>query len=72
MKYAIYYEARDETGHASYEPQVIIRGGANRDKVMIRHVVEPQIGQLTRHDIDMTEVSQSQCRTKANRTRTIR
>ncbi|XP_058247538.1 laminin subunit alpha-2 isoform X3 [Hemibagrus wyckioides] len=55
LKYTIYYEARDETGHASYEPQVIIRGGANRDKVMVRHMVEPQIGQLTRHDIDMTE-----------------
>ncbi|XP_060769556.1 laminin subunit alpha-2 [Neoarius graeffei] len=55
LKYTIYYEARDETGHASYEPQVIIKGGANRDKVMIRHMVEPQIGQLTRHEIDMTE-----------------
>ncbi|XP_060740347.1 laminin subunit alpha-2 isoform X3 [Tachysurus vachellii] len=55
LKYTIYYEARDETGHASYEPQVIIRGGANRDKVMVRHMVEPQIGQLTRHEVDMTE-----------------
>ncbi|KAK3506985.1 hypothetical protein QTP70_034266 [Hemibagrus guttatus] len=55
LKYTIYYEARDETGHTSYEPQVIIRGGANRDKVMVRHMVEPQIGQLTRHEIDMTE-----------------
>ncbi|GAA6081411.1 laminin subunit alpha-2 [Tachysurus ichikawai] len=55
LKFTIYYEARDETGHASYEPQVVIRGGANRDKVMVRHMVEPQIGQLTRHEVDMTE-----------------
>ncbi|XP_062857847.1 laminin subunit alpha-2 [Trichomycterus rosablanca] len=55
LKYAIYYEARDETGHTTYEPQVIIRGGANRDRVMIRHIAPPQIGQLTRHEIDMTE-----------------
>ncbi|XP_035384872.1 laminin subunit alpha-2-like isoform X4 [Electrophorus electricus] len=55
LKYAIYYEARDELGHTSYEPQVIIRGGPNRDKVMVRHMPVPQIGQLTRHEIDMTE-----------------
>uniref|UniRef100_A0AAY5EFW1 Laminin, alpha 2 n=1 Tax=Electrophorus electricus TaxID=8005 RepID=A0AAY5EFW1_ELEEL len=59
LKYAVYYEARDELGHTSYEPQVIIRGGPNRDKVMVRHMPVPQIGQLTRHEIDMTEVSQS-------------
>uniref|UniRef100_A0A8B9LLR2 Basement membrane-specific heparan sulfate proteoglycan core protein n=1 Tax=Astyanax mexicanus TaxID=7994 RepID=A0A8B9LLR2_ASTMX len=56
LKYAIYYEARDETGQTSYEPQVIIKGGPNRDKVMVRHMSAPQIGQLTRHEIDMTEV----------------
>uniref|UniRef100_A0A8B9LNT4 Basement membrane-specific heparan sulfate proteoglycan core protein n=1 Tax=Astyanax mexicanus TaxID=7994 RepID=A0A8B9LNT4_ASTMX len=55
LKYAIYYEARDETGQTSYEPQVIIKGGPNRDKVMVRHMSAPQIGQLTRHEIDMTE-----------------
>ncbi|XP_076872711.1 LOW QUALITY PROTEIN: laminin subunit alpha-2 [Brachyhypopomus gauderio] len=55
LKYAIYYEARDELGHTSYEPQVIIKGGPNRDKVMVRHMPALQIGQLTRHEIDMTE-----------------
>ncbi|XP_051500882.1 laminin subunit alpha-2 [Myxocyprinus asiaticus] len=55
LKYAIYYEARDETGRTSYEPQVIIKGGPKRDKVMIRHMPALQIGQLTRHEIDMTE-----------------
>ncbi|XP_063079841.1 laminin subunit alpha-2 [Engraulis encrasicolus] len=55
LKYAIYFEGRDETGHTSYEPQVLIRGGANKDKVMVRHLPGLQIGQLTRHEIDMTE-----------------
>uniref|UniRef100_A0A8B9LMM9 Basement membrane-specific heparan sulfate proteoglycan core protein n=1 Tax=Astyanax mexicanus TaxID=7994 RepID=A0A8B9LMM9_ASTMX len=62
LKYAIYYEARDETGQTSYEPQVIIKGGPNRDKVMVRHMSAPQIGQLTRHEIDMTEVSKPMTR----------
>ncbi|XP_071006528.1 laminin subunit alpha-2 isoform X1 [Oncorhynchus clarkii lewisi] len=55
LKYAIYFEGRDETGRTSYEPQVIIKGGPNRDKVMVRHMQGLQIGQLTRHEIDMTE-----------------
>lgn len=55
LKYAVYYEARDETGPSSYEPQVIVRGGPNRDRVMTRHIPGLQIGQLTRHEIDMTE-----------------
>ncbi|XP_059355199.1 laminin subunit alpha-2 isoform X1 [Carassius carassius] len=55
LKYAIYYEARDETGRTSYEPQVIIKGGPNKDKVMARHMPALQIGQLTRHEIDITE-----------------
>ncbi|XP_077077225.1 laminin subunit alpha-2 isoform X5 [Siphateles boraxobius] len=55
LKYAIYYEARDETGRTSYEPQVIIKGGPNKDKVMVRHMPALQIGQLTRHEIDLTE-----------------
>ncbi|KAI1897462.1 hypothetical protein AGOR_G00083530 [Albula goreensis] len=55
LKYAIYYEARDETGRTSYEPQIIIRGGPKKDKVMMRHMPGLQIGQLTRHEIDMTE-----------------
>uniref|UniRef100_A0A8C1J6P4 Laminin subunit alpha 2 n=1 Tax=Cyprinus carpio TaxID=7962 RepID=A0A8C1J6P4_CYPCA len=55
LRYAIYYEARDETGRTSYEPQVIIKGGPNKDKVMVRHMPALQIGQLTRHEIDITE-----------------
>uniref|UniRef100_A0A3Q3D5A7 Basement membrane-specific heparan sulfate proteoglycan core protein n=1 Tax=Hippocampus comes TaxID=109280 RepID=A0A3Q3D5A7_HIPCM len=55
LKYAVYYEARDETGPSSYEPQVIIKGGANHNIVMTRQVAGLQIGQLTRHEIDMTE-----------------
>ncbi|XP_077409138.1 laminin subunit alpha-2 isoform X2 [Vanacampus margaritifer] len=55
LNYAVYYEARDETGPSSYEPQVIIKGGANHNIVMTRHVTGLQIGQLTRHEIDMTE-----------------
>uniref|UniRef100_A0AAR2JGC3 Basement membrane-specific heparan sulfate proteoglycan core protein n=1 Tax=Pygocentrus nattereri TaxID=42514 RepID=A0AAR2JGC3_PYGNA len=55
LKYATYFEARDETGLTIYEPQVIIKGGPNRDKIMVRHMGALQIGQLTRHEIDMTE-----------------
>uniref|UniRef100_A0A8C4I4G9 Basement membrane-specific heparan sulfate proteoglycan core protein n=1 Tax=Dicentrarchus labrax TaxID=13489 RepID=A0A8C4I4G9_DICLA len=55
LKYAVYYEARDETGPSSYEPQVIIKGGPNRNVLMTRHIPGLQIGQLTRHEIDMTE-----------------
>uniref|UniRef100_A0A665UMT4 Basement membrane-specific heparan sulfate proteoglycan core protein n=1 Tax=Echeneis naucrates TaxID=173247 RepID=A0A665UMT4_ECHNA len=55
LKYAVYYEARDETGPSSYEPQVIIKGGPNHSIVMHRHIPGLQIGQLTRHEIDMTE-----------------
>uniref|UniRef100_A0A671SZR7 Basement membrane-specific heparan sulfate proteoglycan core protein n=1 Tax=Sinocyclocheilus anshuiensis TaxID=1608454 RepID=A0A671SZR7_9TELE len=55
LKYAIYYEACDETGRTFYEPQVIIKGGPNKDKVMVRHMPALQIGQLTRHEIDITE-----------------
>uniref|UniRef100_A0A8C2PWQ0 Laminin subunit alpha 2 n=1 Tax=Cyprinus carpio TaxID=7962 RepID=A0A8C2PWQ0_CYPCA len=65
LKYAIYYEARDETGRTSYEPQVIIKGGPNKAKVMVRHMPALQIGQLTRHEIDITEVSQSGMRVSA-------
>uniref|UniRef100_A0A8C9XXG1 Laminin subunit alpha-2 n=1 Tax=Sander lucioperca TaxID=283035 RepID=A0A8C9XXG1_SANLU len=56
LKYAVYYEARDETGPSSYEPQVIIKGGPNRNILMTRHIPGLQIGQLTRHEIDMTEI----------------
>ncbi|XP_075940171.1 laminin subunit alpha-2 [Anarhichas minor] len=55
LKYAVYYEAREETGPSSYEPQVIINGGPNRNILMTRNVPGLQIGQLTRHEIDMTE-----------------
>uniref|UniRef100_A0A8C6UKU4 Basement membrane-specific heparan sulfate proteoglycan core protein n=1 Tax=Neogobius melanostomus TaxID=47308 RepID=A0A8C6UKU4_9GOBI len=55
LKYAVYYEARDETGPSSYEPQVIIKGGPNHNMIMGRHTPGLQIGQLTRHQIDMTE-----------------
>uniref|UniRef100_A0A8C5AZY2 Basement membrane-specific heparan sulfate proteoglycan core protein n=1 Tax=Gadus morhua TaxID=8049 RepID=A0A8C5AZY2_GADMO len=55
LKYAVYYEAREETGSSSYEPQVIIRGGPNKDLLMMRHTAGLQIGQLTRHEIEMTE-----------------
>ncbi|KAM8831423.1 laminin subunit alpha-2 isoform 2-T2 [Spinachia spinachia] len=55
LKYAVYYEARDETGPSSYEPQVIINGGPNRNILMTRNIPGLQIGQLTRHEIDMTE-----------------
>ncbi|XP_061563031.1 laminin subunit alpha-2 isoform X2 [Cololabis saira] len=55
LKYAVFYEAREETGPSSYEPQVIIKGGANHNIVMTRHITGLQIGQLTRHEVDMTE-----------------
>ncbi|XP_067337909.1 laminin subunit alpha-2 isoform X2 [Channa argus] len=55
LKYAVYYEARDEIGPSSYEPQVIIKGGPTHNIVMTRHIPGLQIGQLTRHEIDMTE-----------------
>uniref|UniRef100_A0A8C8GE06 Uncharacterized protein n=1 Tax=Oncorhynchus tshawytscha TaxID=74940 RepID=A0A8C8GE06_ONCTS len=56
LKYAIYFEERDETGRTSYEPKVIIKGVSNRNKVMVRHMQGLQIGQPTRHEINMTEV----------------
>uniref|UniRef100_A0A8C7F5J6 Laminin, alpha 2 n=1 Tax=Oncorhynchus kisutch TaxID=8019 RepID=A0A8C7F5J6_ONCKI len=56
LKYAIYFEERDETGRTSYEPQVIIKGVSNRNKVMVRHMQGLQIGQPTRHEVNMTEV----------------
>uniref|UniRef100_A0A8C8SQH7 Laminin subunit alpha 2 n=1 Tax=Pelusios castaneus TaxID=367368 RepID=A0A8C8SQH7_9SAUR len=57
LKYAIYFEAREETGFATYKPQVIIRGGPpTRIRIIIRHMSAPLIGQLTRHEIEMTEV----------------
>ncbi|XP_075453399.1 laminin subunit alpha-2 isoform X2 [Ascaphus truei] len=56
LKYAIYFEAREETGPSTYEPQVIIRGGPSTNhRIIVRHVAAPQIGQLTRHEIEMTE-----------------
>ncbi|XP_071058103.1 laminin subunit alpha-2 isoform X1 [Pseudochaenichthys georgianus] len=55
LKYAVYFEAREETGPSSYEPQVIIKGGPNRNILMTRHIPGLQIGTLTRHQIDMTE-----------------
>lgn len=55
LKYAVYFEAREETGPSSYEPQVIIKGGPNRNILMTRHIPGLQIGMLTRHHIDMTE-----------------
>ncbi|KAL6095758.1 lama2 [Pungitius sinensis] len=55
LKYAVYYEAREETGPSSYEPQVIINGGPTRNILMTRSIPGLQIGQLTRHEIDMTE-----------------
>lgn len=58
LKYTIYFEAREETGFSTYKPQVIIRGGTPaRTRIMIRHMAAPLIGQLTRHEIEMTEVS---------------
>ncbi|XP_052607209.1 laminin subunit alpha-2 [Peromyscus californicus insignis] len=56
LKYAIYFEARDETGFSTYKPQVIIRGGTpTHARIITRHVAAPLIGQLTRHEIEMTE-----------------
>ncbi|KAM4693155.1 laminin subunit alpha-2 isoform 1-T1 [Discoglossus pictus] len=56
LKYAIYFEAREETGPSTYEPQVIIRGGPSTNhRIIVRHMAAPQIGQLTRHDIELTE-----------------
>ncbi|XP_057345251.1 laminin subunit alpha-2 isoform X1 [Manis pentadactyla] len=56
IKYAIYFEAREETGFTTYNPQVIIRGGTpTHARIIIRHMAAPLIGQLTRHEIEMTE-----------------
>uniref|UniRef100_A0A8B9U8R8 Laminin subunit alpha-2 n=1 Tax=Anas zonorhyncha TaxID=75864 RepID=A0A8B9U8R8_9AVES len=57
LKYAIYFEAREETGFTTYYPQVIIRGGPpTHTRIIARHMAAPLIGQLTRHEIEMTEV----------------
>ena len=57
LKYTIYFEAREETGFSTYNPQVIIRGGTpSHVRIIIRHMAAPLIGQLTRHEIEMTEV----------------
>uniref|UniRef100_A0A8B9ZNJ1 Laminin subunit alpha-2 n=1 Tax=Anas zonorhyncha TaxID=75864 RepID=A0A8B9ZNJ1_9AVES len=56
LKYAIYFEAREETGFTTYYPQVIIRGGPpTHTRIIARHMAAPLIGQLTRHEIEMTE-----------------
>ncbi|XP_076189691.1 laminin subunit alpha-2 isoform X2 [Aptenodytes patagonicus] len=56
LKYAIYFEAREETGFTTYYPQVIVRGGPpTRTRIIVRHMAAPLIGQLTRHEIEMTE-----------------
>ncbi|NXI45933.1 LAMA2 protein, partial [Galbula dea] len=56
LKYAIYFEAREETGFTTYSPQVIVRGGPpTHTRVIVRHMAAPLIGQLTRHEIEMTE-----------------
>ncbi|KAF5920031.1 hypothetical protein HPG69_014397 [Diceros bicornis minor] len=56
LKYAIYFEAREETGFSTYNPQVIIQGGTpTHARIIIRHMAAPLIGQLTRHEIEMTE-----------------
>ncbi|XP_056422497.1 laminin subunit alpha-2 isoform X2 [Hyla sarda] len=56
LKYTIYFEAREETGPSAYEPQVVIRGGPRTNhRIIVRNVPDPQNGQLTRHDIEMTE-----------------
>lgn len=56
LKYAIYFEARDETGFSTYKPQVIIRGGTpTHARIITRYMAAPLIGQLTRHEIEMTE-----------------
>nr|XP_060609321.1 laminin subunit alpha-2 isoform X4 [Anolis sagrei ordinatus] len=56
LKYAIFFEAREETGFATYNPQVIIRGGPPaQTRIIVRHVAAPLNGQLTRHEIEMTE-----------------
>ncbi|KAM9317105.1 laminin subunit alpha-2 [Gastrophryne carolinensis] len=56
LKYTIYFEAREDTGPSAYEPQVIIRGGPSKNqRIIVRHMPDPQNGQLTRHDVDMTE-----------------
>uniref|UniRef100_A0A2K6U8T7 Laminin subunit alpha-2 n=1 Tax=Saimiri boliviensis boliviensis TaxID=39432 RepID=A0A2K6U8T7_SAIBB len=56
LKYAIYFEAREETGFSRYNPQVIIRGGTpTHARIIVRHIAAPLIGQLTRHEIEMTE-----------------
>ncbi|XP_071997663.1 laminin subunit alpha-2 isoform X3 [Engystomops pustulosus] len=56
LKYTIYFEAREESGPSAFEPQVVIRGGPTTNhRIIVRNVPDPQNGQLTRHDIDMTE-----------------
>ncbi|ELW69407.1 Laminin subunit alpha-2 [Tupaia chinensis] len=56
LKYTIYFEAREETGFSTYNPQVIIRGGTPiHARIIVRHMAAPLIGQLTRHEIEMTE-----------------
>ncbi|XP_069831051.1 laminin subunit alpha-2 isoform X3 [Dendropsophus ebraccatus] len=56
LKYTIYFEAREETGPSAYEPQIVIRGGPpTNHRIIVRTMPDPQNGQLTRHDIEMTE-----------------
>ncbi|XP_072412131.1 laminin subunit alpha-2 isoform X1 [Chiloscyllium punctatum] len=55
LRYAIYFEAREEVGQSTYEPQIVMRGGPTGDLTIVRHVSAPQIGQLTRHEVELTE-----------------
>lgn len=43
-------------GQSSYEPQIILRGGPTKEIIIMRHLSAPQIGQLTRHEVELTEV----------------
>ncbi|XP_023570030.1 laminin subunit alpha-2 [Octodon degus] len=56
LRYTIYFEAREETSFSTYKPQVIIRGGTpTQARIIVTHVAAPLNGQLTRHEIEMTE-----------------
>uniref|UniRef100_A0A3Q3L5T1 Laminin subunit alpha-2 n=1 Tax=Mastacembelus armatus TaxID=205130 RepID=A0A3Q3L5T1_9TELE len=61
LKYAVYYEARDETGPSSYEPQVIIKGGPNRNIMMTRHIPGLQIAIRVPTAAGMGSCVQCQC-----------
>nr|XP_032808700.1 laminin subunit alpha-1-like isoform X2 [Petromyzon marinus] len=55
LRYTVYFEAEDGSGRSDREPQVLLRGGRNKELLIYRDMAPPRPGQRTQHQMDMTE-----------------